>query len=402
MRARRWLILLAFAVCLACAPARTSLQTVAQAQSAPAQSVSATGWIDHVEEIEKYLKQAEPVRVVDIGTGVTNPKRAHLPPGGPVTSFVWKPVKPGIYRGYRESYAAEVAAYELDKLLGLKMVPVTVERRIAGESGSAKMWLEPAETFSDLGGLPTPPPTHISMWNLQMIRAKMFDNLIYNIDPNLGNWLVDPSWNIFLIDHSRALTPGKKLAHEMTRIDRDLWARMKQIDQATLTKALGAWLTKEEIGAIVERRDLMQEAIGKLVAAKGESEAFVRGATLGVETIRPSADTQTRNFARRAADAIEAPVFLPPASALMWIGQVVALADYKGTHAENARRGVERGHSLGLLTSDDLVYLTTDKQNADAYTRLTTLVGRQVEIFGPAIAVGPTVVVSVGQSSAVP
>jgi hypothetical protein len=26
----------------------------------------------------------------------------------------------------------------------------------------------------------------------------MFDNLICNIDPNLGNWLVDSSWNLVL------------------------------------------------------------------------------------------------------------------------------------------------------------------------------------------------------------
>ena len=30
----------------------------------------------------------------------------------------------------------------------------------------------------------------------------MFDNLIGNIDPNLGNWLLDEEWNIILIDHS--------------------------------------------------------------------------------------------------------------------------------------------------------------------------------------------------------
>ena len=30
----------------------------------------------------------------------------------------------------------------------------------------------------------------------QITRAKMFDNLIGNLDPNLGNWLVDPEWNL--------------------------------------------------------------------------------------------------------------------------------------------------------------------------------------------------------------
>ena len=39
----------------------------------------------------------------------------------------------------------------------------------------------------------------------------MFDNLIGNIDPNLGNWLVDPSWNLILIDLTRAFTTTKEL-----------------------------------------------------------------------------------------------------------------------------------------------------------------------------------------------
>ena len=47
----------------------------------------------------------------------------------------------------------------------------------------------------------------------------MFDNLICNVDPNLGNWLVDPSWNLILIDHTRSFTTKKDMVHQMTRID---------------------------------------------------------------------------------------------------------------------------------------------------------------------------------------
>ena len=52
-----------------------------------------------------------------------------------------------------------------------------------------------------------------------MARAKMFDNLINNRDPNLGNWLVDPAWNLILIDHTRAFAPGKDMVHKMNRIE---------------------------------------------------------------------------------------------------------------------------------------------------------------------------------------
>lgn len=66
------------------------------------------------------------------------------------------------------------------------------------------MLVESTQSFSDLGGPPRPPSDQAASWNIQLVRAKMFDNLIGNDDPNLGNWLVDPAWNLILIDHSRA------------------------------------------------------------------------------------------------------------------------------------------------------------------------------------------------------
>ena len=84
------------------------------------------------------------------------------------------------------------------------------------------------------GGPPTPPGRYLAQWNLQMIRAKMFDDLIGNEDPNLGNWLVDPSWNLILIDHSRTFRYSKSLTHELTHIDRALWDRMKALTRDQL------------------------------------------------------------------------------------------------------------------------------------------------------------------------
>ena len=121
------------------------------------------------------------------------------------------------------------------------MVPVTVERRVRNELGAAIMWVAPAQSFKELGGTPTPPTRFIGYWTIQLCRAKMFDNLIYNRDPNEGNWLVDPAWNLMLIDHSRSFTSDDDMAHDnMTRIDRYLWERMQQLDEPTLTAALAS------------------------------------------------------------------------------------------------------------------------------------------------------------------
>jgi hypothetical protein len=98
----------------------------------------------------------------------------------------------------------------------------------------------------------------------QLTRAKMFDNLIGNLDPNLGNWLVDPEWNLIVIDHTRAFTNADKLYHELQSVDTELWDKMKALDEASLTSTLGSWLDGQAIKGVLKRRDKMQEAVSKL------------------------------------------------------------------------------------------------------------------------------------------
>jgi hypothetical protein len=244
------------------------------AAQAPVASVP-RAWIERRGDIEASLRTAEVVKIDAIGVGVTSPKRVHTA-GGLVDSFTWKPIAPGRYRGYWESYKSEIAAYELDKLLALDMFPPAVERKVNGDVGAAIMWVSSTKTFKQLGGVPRPPPAMADRWNQQIIRAKMIDNLIANTDPNLGNWLVDEGWNIILIDHSRAFTSTQKMTHTMTRIDADLWDRMKALDQSGLASAVGSWLTSAEIDSLLKRRDRMNTIIEGLVAKGGAAAVFTR------------------------------------------------------------------------------------------------------------------------------
>jgi hypothetical protein len=264
---------------LACASFATSVF----AQAVPSAIGSEHGskiWLGREKEIEDYIKTAEIVSMKDIPVGVTKPQKATLAPGGPVEAIAWKFLPPGRKQGYWESYKSEIAAYELDKLLGLGMVPPTVERRYKGDLGAAIMWCPEIQSFKDMGGPPkNVPPQQVARWNKQLIRAKMFDNLIYNMDPNLGNWLVDKQWNLILIDHTRSFTTDKKMAHEdMRRIDPELWQKMEALTEESLQAALGEWIGKREIRAVLERRDKMREIIAKLVkdTPGGEAAVFVK------------------------------------------------------------------------------------------------------------------------------
>ena len=93
--------------------------------------------------------------------------------GRPGRAITWKPLKPGRYNGYWESYKNEIAAYEFDKLLGLDMVPPYVERRVNGDLGAADV-ARRRDEFQGTGRTPAAPPQMAMRWAVQIMKAKMY------------------------------------------------------------------------------------------------------------------------------------------------------------------------------------------------------------------------------------
>jgi hypothetical protein len=264
---RRWS--LAFLFVVATFPVYAQAPAAApQAQTAPA--TSAKIWQGRNAEFEEFVRTAPFVKITDVPIGVTRPKRGYFGPGGLVESAAWKILPPGRPNGYWESYKSEIAAYELDKLLGMDMVPPTVEKRVKGELGAAILWVKPVRPWKEVEHLPKP-----EKWNRQAVRMKMFDNLIHNPDRNAGNLIVDDDWNLYLIDHSRAFLTEQKLPFTMVRIDAEVWDRMQALDEPTLMGALGKWLDRGAIRAMLRRRDAMKLVIDDLVKRVGQA-AYVK------------------------------------------------------------------------------------------------------------------------------
>ncbi len=239
------------AVVLLCLPV-----LLGQGQSTPNEGPGAKIWVGRNQEIEDYLRTAECVRIEKLGSGSAT--RCTLRPGGPVARIAWRPLPPGLDRGFKQSYKAEIAAYEVDKLLNLNMVPPTVERQLDGHKGAAQLWVE---NVADSKAGASPGEANRAEWDSQLVRMKMFDNLIGYQDRNLGNMLHDPTWHLILIDHSPAFGDGTDLPHKLTRVDRDLWRRIESLSRNQLDAALGAWLEGAEIKAILDRREKMRADI---------------------------------------------------------------------------------------------------------------------------------------------
>ncbi|MDQ3346812.1 MAG: phosphatidylinositol 4-kinase [Acidobacteriota bacterium] len=242
-----------------------------RAQATAPAAASAKIWEGRNGEFEAFIATAPLDRFEEIPIGVTKPRRAFFRPGGLLESVAWKVLPPGRPNGYWESYKSEIAAYELDKLLGMGMVPVAVEKRWKHEIAAAILWVAPVNSWKSVQARPKP-----EKWNRQAVIMKMFDNLICNKDRNLGNLLVDDDWNVFLIDHSRAFIESKDLPVRMTRVDREVWNRMLSLDEPALAAAMGKWIDGRARRALLARRDKMKVVIDGLVKTSGQELIFIQ------------------------------------------------------------------------------------------------------------------------------
>jgi hypothetical protein len=243
---------------------------LAQEPSAPA-----LPWTSTPDVISSYIREAAIDRLEVIPVGVTKPMRAVLKPGGPIESVVVKELPPGRKGGFWESYKSEIAAYELDRMLDLNMVPPTVEKRVKGTLMSAQMFVDRCVWLKELKGLQSP---DVAAWNRQVHRHRVFDNLIANVDRNAGNLLVYRSgdaghWQLVLVDHSRCFTTTTRMIFPMTKIDRPLFERLKALDRAALDARLGGLLAFGA-DALLKRRDAIVRHFEQLAAQKGEAQVF--------------------------------------------------------------------------------------------------------------------------------
>ena len=181
-----------------------------------------------------------------------------------------------IQLNFVDSYKYNIAAYQLAELLGMDdMLPVYVERKWKGESGSLSWWLAVQMDEQDRlkRKIQAPDP---DAWNNQMYKIRVFDELVYDTDPNLTNVQIGNDWKIYRVDFSRAFRQDKNLenAKNLVRCDRNLFAKLKALDGNELQQKTKGYLNKGEAQAVMARRDKIVDYFQKLIAEKGESEVL--------------------------------------------------------------------------------------------------------------------------------
>jgi hypothetical protein len=224
---------------------------------------------------ERFLLEARIVSAKDAGGGSTPSKRATLRLDGlehdahiqtidkmePVLNLADGPPE----LDFRDSYKNNVAAYRLDRLLGLGMVPVTVVRLYQRKKASFTWWVDDVQMNERERAKEGIQPPNLTRWDREIFVVRVFDELIYNTDRNPGNLLIDDHWRVWMIDHSRAFKIFKTLECESgpgaceerlgTRCARQLLAGMRGLDEPTLHKEMEDLLSPGQIEGLLARRD---------------------------------------------------------------------------------------------------------------------------------------------------
>ena len=230
-------------------------------------------WIGRYAEYEEYLRTARIERQEGLDIGVTGPRRAFFTAPGLAASAIVKNLPPGKQSGYFESYKSEIAAYKLDRMLQLDMVPPTVERQVGTNLVAVQLWIENARMLKEVQAQKLRPPDP-QAWNRQLHRFHVFDNLVGNIDSNSGNLLFDPEWFFVKVDHSRAFTTVRTLLFTMTRIDRPFFNRVKALTEQDLRREIGDLLETSALPALLGRRDAIVKTFEDLARKNGEAAVF--------------------------------------------------------------------------------------------------------------------------------
>ncbi len=175
-----------------------------------------------------------------------------------------------------DSFRYDLAAYALNKYLGLRYVPPIVERAVEDVPGALQTFVSNATSLADRREkqLPLPDP---GAFEKDMADLVVFQALVYDDCRNEKDTLVSgDDGKIYRVDFSEAFAPksGEAPGCKIRKCSRLLYQKLRGWDDQTVAAYLGRYLNSEEIAALNTRRSLIVRQIQMMVRSLGEANVL--------------------------------------------------------------------------------------------------------------------------------
>ncbi len=261
------------------------------AQFRPAEIAQRESW-------EEFLRTAEIIKSEPVGEGVTHPWKLILRRGDVEHKAVWKNVDT-VDGEIPDRWRFEIAAYRLDKLLGLDMIPPVVEREFQGKAGDLSLWADNKYSLLKIMDENIPiPESAQGLVDAMKYVTRAWDSLLANDDRTQQNILYTDDWRTILFDHSRAFRSDKEHRKRLIygakglktmddgrggrrpvlfrRLPRTFVDRIRALDRTSVQNAVGPYLIEEEINALMARKPILLAEIDDMIKQEGEKAVLYR------------------------------------------------------------------------------------------------------------------------------
>jgi hypothetical protein len=227
---------------------------------------------DRVASLEKALRECQVVSIKKDEPGRTSPWAITFAEGCAVRRALFRYVDRPRPQPMADSYKYDIAAYELTKLLEVEMIPPVVEREIEGREGTLQVRLENCIREKDRRRKKLEPPNPKTFSNA-LEEVKVLENLTYDECQDADDLYIHrDDWRVCRVDFSEAFAPNPELLPgcDITVCSRKFYEGLLKLNEESIKSALSRYLSDEEIGALLTRKDLIIARIKALIGEKGE------------------------------------------------------------------------------------------------------------------------------------
>lgn len=227
-------------------------------------------------EMETFLRTAA---VVKRGPGVggrTDAWRLTLESQGLTRQALFRYVDRRRPEPLPDSWRYDLAAYALNKYLGLEVVPPIVERSVEGLTGGIQAFVSGSRSLPERREARVE-PRDPEAYARGLADLAVFQALVNDDCRNEKDTLVrDEDDRVIRVDFSEAFAPdkGEGSGCQVRRCSRVLFGRLLAWDAKTVAAYMGRYLNREEIEALNARRDLLVRKLRGLIRTLGESRVL--------------------------------------------------------------------------------------------------------------------------------